>query len=178
MTIRPPARDVCLTPRLRLRTLDGGDAAFLREQLTQPSWLDFIGDRGIRSEADALAYLDDKILPGYERQGFGMYRVELRDTREAVGVCGLFQRPWLAQPDLGFALLERHAGRGYAREAAAAVLAHARDALGLRTLYAITLPHNLRSARLLQALGFTLERAAHPVPDDDELLDVYRWNAP
>ena len=74
-------------------------------------------------------------------------------------MCGILRRDGLDVPDLGFALLERFWGNGYAREAAAATLAHAGETLGLKRILAITAPRNLASARLLAAVGFKPEGA-------------------
>jgi [ribosomal protein S5]-alanine N-acetyltransferase len=70
---------VAETERLRLRRLRADDAAFLLELLNQPSWLEFIGDRNVRSAAQALDYLEQRIDAQFERYGYGMWGVELRE---------------------------------------------------------------------------------------------------
>jgi RimJ/RimL family protein N-acetyltransferase len=146
------------TPRLRLRPLTLDDAAFVLELLNEPGWLQFIGDRGVRTPEAARGYLAAGPLAMYARHGLGLLAI-LRKTDGAVlGLCGLLQRDTLPHPDLGYALLARFHGQGYAREAAAAVLAHARDGLKLRRILALTALENPRSIRLLEHLGFRFER--------------------
>jgi RimJ/RimL family protein N-acetyltransferase len=59
--------------------------------------------------------------------------------------------------DVGFAFLPEAWGKGYARESAAAVLAHARDVLGLRRVPAIPSPDNQASIRVLERVGMRPE---------------------
>lgn len=157
------------TARLRLRHATPGDAAFLLQQMNEPGWLANIGDRSVHSLADAEAYIRDKILPPYEALGYGMYLAASRTTGEPVGLCGLVKRDSLPDPDLGFALLQRHWGCGYAVEAGAAVLAYAWDELGLERLLAITTPGNARSGRVLTKLGFAQQPEGHRTPAGEDL---------
>ncbi|HUP22314.1 MAG TPA: GNAT family N-acetyltransferase [Thermoanaerobaculia bacterium] len=160
---------IAQTDRLRLRRIVPDDAAFLLELLNDPSFLANIGDRGVRSLDDARAYIDGGPVASYVRHGFGLYLVELAEPREPIGICGVLRRDGLADPDLGFALLPRHWGRGFALEAAQAVLEHARATLGLRRLVAITLPGNQGSKRLLERIGFRLEGTIRLAGDSEEL---------
>jgi len=73
-------------------------------------------------------------------------------------MCGLIRRDSLPHPDLGFAFLARHRGRGYAREAAAAAVALARERFQLARLLAITDPDNTASQAVLEHVGFVFER--------------------
>jgi ribosomal-protein-alanine N-acetyltransferase len=160
---------VLLTPRLRLRPLAAGrDAAFIRELVNEPGWLRHIGDRGIRTLAAARTYVRQGPRAMYAEFGFGLLAIERRRDGKAVGICGLIKRPTLNDIDLGYALLARHEGRGYAAEAAATVLADGERRLGLRRVVAITSPDNTRSIRLLEKLGFRFERRLRLKPDGPE----------
>lgn len=165
-----PGALVCESPRLALRRVTPDDAAFLLRQLNEPGWLEHIGDRGVRTLDDARRYIELRILAPYRQLGFGMYRVETRADGQAVGLCGLVKRDTLPDPDLGFSLLEEHWGRGYAVEAARAVLQHARDALGLPRLLAIVSPGNGPSRRVLEKLGFAAQGRVRADPQDPELI--------
>lgn len=150
-----------LTPRLRLHELDpdsAADQAFILELLTQRSFIDNIGDRGVRSLPDAHQYIQDGPVASYRRHGIGLLRLSRREDGAALGVCGLLQRDYLPDPDLGYALLDRHAGQGFASEAAAAVLARAWRNSSISRIAAITAPDNGASIRLLTALGFRFVR--------------------
>jgi ribosomal-protein-alanine N-acetyltransferase len=151
---------VLATARLDLLRFSTDDAAFIVELLNEPSFLRHIGDKGVRTEADAGRYLEAGPLASYDRFGFGLWRVGLRESGEPIGMCGLLKRDALDHPDLGFAFLPRAWSKGYAFESASAVLAHARDPLGLRRVLAITSPDNVASIRLLEKLGLRFERTA------------------
>lgn len=135
------------TARLTLTPAVAPDAAFVLELLNDPGWLRNIGDRGVRSLEDARAYIRDRL-------GQGLWLVMRDGAGEPLGMCGLIEREVLDSPDLGYALLERHAGKGYATEAAAAVLQHVREVIRLPKLAAITDPDNQASQRVLEKLGF------------------------
>ncbi len=157
------------TERLLLSRLSALDAGFILELLNEPAFLRYIGDRGVRDEADALRYLAAGPAASYARFGFGLYRVGLKPGGDPIGICGLLKRDALPDPDIGFALLERHRSRGYAHEAAAGVLAHARSTFGLQRILAITSPDNGVSIGLLAKLGFRFERMTRTAPDAPEV---------
>jgi RimJ/RimL family protein N-acetyltransferase len=148
------------TPRLLLRRLTTGDADFILELLNEPSFVRYIGDKGVRTREDACRYVLAGPVASYERFGFGLYRVELKETGEPIGICGLLKRETLEDVDLGFAFLPRFWSRGLAFESASAVLAHGQGAWGLKRVLAITSPDNEASIRLLAKLGFRFERMA------------------
>lgn len=164
-----------LTERLHLREFTLADAPFILQLLNEPGWLRFIGDKQVRTVADAEAYLLEGPMRMYARHGFGLWRVALRESDEAIGMCGLIRRDTLEDVDLGFAFLARHEGRGHAFEAASACKAYGHDTLGIARIVAITTPDNVRCARLLRALGMHKTRQLHErTPDgQDEVLDLY-----
>jgi ribosomal-protein-alanine N-acetyltransferase len=160
---------ICESERLVLRLARREDAAFLLRIVNQASWIRHIGDRRVHALEDAERYIDARLLEPVRKLGYGMYVVELKQDGVPIGLCGLVKRDALPDPDLGFALLDEHAGHGYAAEAAAAVLRHARETLRLARVLAIVAPGNHRSARLLAKLGFGLEDSAHMTPDGERL---------
>jgi RimJ/RimL family protein N-acetyltransferase len=172
-----PRAAVLETRRLVLRRLSTDDAPFLLELLNEPSFLRYIGDKGVRTEADAVRYVETGPVASYERFGFGLWRVELKESGQAVGMCGLLKRDTLPDVDVGFAFLPRHWSKGYAFESASAVVAHAREALGLKRVVAITSPDNVASIRLLEKLGFRFERMAR-VPEDGPEVMLFGLTGP
>ena len=152
------ATPILQTPRLELRAAASSDRSFFLQLLNDPAWLENIGDRGIRSEADAEGYIRSSIWAQYDAFGYGMYLVQLKGTMLPVGICGLVKRDFLGAPDLGFALLPEHVGHGYADEATRGLIAHAKSRWAIGQLYAIVKAANERSVRLLQRLGFEYER--------------------
>jgi RimJ/RimL family protein N-acetyltransferase len=148
--------EVLRTERLALRHLAEADAAFILELLNEPGFLENIGDRGVRDLESARGYIA-RAGAGYETNGFGLWLTALKATGEPIGVCGLVKREGLDDADIGYAFLQRFWGRGYAHEAAAAVLAHARGALGLPKVVAITTPSNKSSIAVLEKIGLKFE---------------------
>ncbi|HEX7115029.1 MAG TPA: GNAT family N-acetyltransferase [Steroidobacter sp.] len=146
------------TERLALRRLTVDDDAFIYRLVNEPSWLEYIGDKGVRCLEDARDYIRNGPMQMYDRYGFGLYLVELKSDSTALGLCGLIKRDALPDVDIGFAFLPEFWRRGYAFEAASAVLEHGRRDFGLQRIVAITSPHNASSMKLLEKLGMRFER--------------------
>jgi RimJ/RimL family protein N-acetyltransferase len=142
------------TARLQLRPLADEDALFIVELLNEPAFIRNIGDRQVRTIDDALHYIDIGPRASLLKHGYGLLRVALREGDVPIGICGLINRDTLPAVDLGFAFLAAHHGKGYAVEAARAVMEHARAALGIDRVLAITLPSNAGSIRVLDTIGF------------------------
>ncbi len=149
------------TERLTLRWLTVDDAAFILELVNDPAWIRFIGDKGVRTLRDAENYILNGPVDMYARLGYGLYRVESKQDKKPVGLCGVLKRDELDQVDLGFAMLAEHRKCGFALESAKAVLTHARNTFGLTQVLAITSPDNVASDQLLEKLGFSFERLLH-----------------
>ena len=145
---------VAHTDRLVLHQYRLEDAPFALRLLNEPTFLRFIGDKGVRTLEDARRYIEEEALESYRAHDFGPYVVERRTGGEPVGTCGLLRKPWLDAPDLGYALLPEAAGRGYATETGRAVLNWALDALRLPRVVAVVQPDNAASIRVLEKLGF------------------------
>ena len=160
------------TNRLTLRYLCPDDAGFIVKLLNEPSFIEYIGDKGVRTVEEANEYLLNGPIDSYERFGYGLNRVELRETGEPIGMCGMVRRDSLDDADIGFAFLEQHWSKGYARESAEAVLQHARNTLGLDRIVAIVTPENHSSIKLLEKIGLTFERLIR-LSDDDEELEFF-----
>ena len=164
------------TERLTLRELTPDDESFIFTLLNEPSWLKYIGDRGIATPEDARIYIEKGPMAMYARHGFGLYLVALKLTQEPMGLCGLIKRDGLKDVDLGFAFLPAFWGKGYALEAATAVVDHGTNILGISPIVAITAQDNVRSGNLLEKLGFhfTGFTQLHP---DAEVLKLYQYDA-
>jgi RimJ/RimL family protein N-acetyltransferase len=154
------------TERLVLRTIGAHDAPFYLALLNDPSYIRNIGDKGVRTELAARAYIQTGPATMQRRLGFSLYLIERKDSSVPIGICGLIKRATLPDVDIGFAFLPRFWGQGYAYESAAAVMAYADTVLGLRRLAGITSPENGSSNRLLRKLGFHFEQLTHLSADD------------
>lgn len=151
-----------------LRRLTLNDAPFILELLNEPSFLRFIGDRGVRSEQQARQYILKGPIASYDRFGFGLFLVFLKDSGEQIGICGLLKRDTLPDVDIGFALLPAYWGKGYAFESALAVLEYGRGSLGLKRIVAITSPDNASSIKVLEKIGLAREGPIRLAGDDRE----------
>lgn len=160
-----------VTERLVLRAATLEDAPFLLTLMNEPSFIENIGDRGVRSRADAEVYIKEQYLARYQEYGNGLLCVTLKSTGELMGTCGLLTRDFLTLPDIGYAFLPQYWGRGYAIEAARAVIAKAK-ADGLDKYCAIVSPGNLSSKKLLRRLGLEFGRLIE-YPGEDELVALW-----
>ena len=122
--------------------MTAADAPFILELVNDPDFLRHIGDRGVRTLDDAVAYIANGPLASYARHGFGLYRVSLADTAVPIGIAGILRRESLDDPDIGFAFLPAYRRQGFALEAARAVMDHAQRDLGLGRVVAIVSPDN------------------------------------
>lgn len=162
------------TDRLTLRRFTADDAPFVFALFNDPSFIRFIGDRGVRDSAGARAYIEERFIDAYGTSGIGPFVVVLKATRVSIGFCSLFRRDWLDDVDLGFAFLPPWRRHGYAYEAADALLDYARSALGLQRLVAFSNLDNDASTRLLGRLGFAPAGLIRP---PGEAADVQFFSA-
>jgi RimJ/RimL family protein N-acetyltransferase len=168
---------VAETARLRLRTITADDAAFYYELVNDPTWLEFIGDKGIRTIAQAHTAIIDGPLAMQQRHGHSLYVMERREDGRALGLCGLIRRDSLPDVDIGYAIRPAYFGQGYTFEAAQAVLALARGPLGIRRLLGITDPGNAGSIALLHKLGLRFVEA-RPLPPNGRPTNIYALDFP
>ncbi|MBU7314609.1 GNAT family N-acetyltransferase [Paenibacillus oleatilyticus] len=163
------------TDRLILRHQTIEDAAFILELMNDPSWIRYIGDKGVRTLDDARSFITKVPLDMYARLGFGFYLTELKDGGTPIGICGFAKRDFLEDVDVGYAFLPQFRGKGYAFEAASAAMAYAESELGLKRIVAITTKDNHASAKLLEKLGMHFEGTI-PYADTDEEVRLYAIN--
>ena len=160
------------TPRLKLRRLTLDDAALMLSVWNDPAFMRFVGDRGIRTLDEARTAMTEGAFRLYSDYGYGPYGVIRKEDNRPIGICGLFRRDGLEEPDIGFAILPEYCGRGYACEAANAVIAYAKEDLGIPCLTAIVAPENEASVGLIRKLGLKFQRM-HRMADDKEDVAIY-----
>ena len=148
---------VLKSDRLTLREVELEDAPFILELLNTTGFIANIGDRGVRSESEARGYIAERMIGSYQTHGFGMWLVVQTAKGLAMGLAGLVKRDGLDVPDVGYAFVPRAWGQGYAQEAAAAVLKHAQEVMGIPKLAAITSAENYVSMAVLRKIGFTYQ---------------------
>lgn len=141
------------TERLRIEELSIKDADFVFALLNSPTWLKFIGDRNISDIEKAKAYIKDYYLEGYKKNGYGSYKIILKEVEKPIGMCGFYKRDYLDSVDIGYAILPQFEGKGFTSEAALMLLKYGQTQLNLNPIYAITSQKNLKSQHLLNKIG-------------------------
>ena len=169
-------KNILETNRLMLRELSEEDADFILELLNEADYIIFIGDRGVRTHQNAQTYIKEKIIPSYEKNGFGLYLVELIDDATPVGVCGLINRDGLPDIDIGYAFLASYRGNGYATEAAFAVMQLGVHTIGLERIVGITAVDNQPSINVLEKVGLHFEKLI-TLPGNDEEIMLFAWES-
>lgn len=159
------------TDRLLLREVEETDAAFILQLLNEPGWLEYIGDKGVRTMEDAVHYINNGPRAMYEREGFGLFLVEWKKNQAHIGLCGLIKREGLDNVDIGYAFLADYHGKGFAFEAAQGTLEYAKE-IGLKRLIAITTKDNHSSVKLLEKLGMKPDGFV-TLPNDKEELKKF-----
>lgn len=164
------------TERLAIRPFTEDDAGFILKLVNDADWLRFIGDKQVHCLDDARRYLREGPMAMFAKRGFGLACVERASDGAAIGMCGLIKRDSLDDIDLGFAFLPAARGQGFAREAAAATIAHGFASLSLKRIVAITDIDNLASARVLENVGLRFERLL-PAGADGKTLRLFAASA-
>jgi RimJ/RimL family protein N-acetyltransferase len=163
-------KTILVTERLRLREFTLDDSSFILELVNTPSWIQYIGDRKIRTPGLAEEYIEENLQKSYSKNGFGLWLMELKETKTPIGMCGLVNRESLDDVDIGFALLPKYERNGYTYEAAKATLAYAKETLKIDKIVAITSNNNIASIGLLNKIGLHFEKELELTENDTVLL--------
>jgi ribosomal-protein-alanine N-acetyltransferase len=161
------------TARLVIREYTLGDVDVLAEVFADPKVLWWEPAPWTRDQT--AAYVGQAIAR-YRDDGIGEYAVVRRSDGRLIGNCGPAMRDIGGRrlPELGWDLRSDEWGKGYATEAARAVLEYAAAELGLSRLYSLILPENERSRGVATRLGMTLERRLvwHGRPHDLWVIEL------
>ncbi len=144
------------TERLLLRRFSLDDVADFYELGSDPDVIRFAQPQPFRDLDEARLCMRQAPLTDYQKYGYGRLAVVLKSSSELIGFCGIKYLPQLHMDELGYRYKTRHWGNGYATEAGAAALAHARDTLGLDDVIALILDGNDASVRVATKLGMEL----------------------
>ena len=161
------------TERLRLRPVIVDDTALMLAVWNDPAFIENVADRQIRTVEQAREAIENGAQKLFENYGYGPYCMSLKSDGSMIGICGLFKRENLEDPDIGFGVLPDFCGKGYAGEAAVAVVDYARSELRINRITAIVSPTNVPSISLIEKLGLTFVRMI-TMPGDDEAICLYR----
>lgn len=142
------------TERLRLRPVDAKDLDVIVASLADERIMALLG--GARTPEKSRAWLE-KQLQHWRTHRFGRFAMERADS--VVGFVGLlhtdFEAPFTPAIEVAWLLAFDHWGKGYATEAASAVVDDGFDRLGFAEIVAMTTPNNARSRRVMERLGMT-----------------------
>ena len=94
---------------------------------------------------------------GRDMRGYGIFALEERETGAFVGYCGPYYPPLWPEPEIAWGLMPEAHGKGYATEAAARALRHAREHLGWETAISAIEVTNIPSQRVAERLGAVRE---------------------
>jgi [ribosomal protein S5]-alanine N-acetyltransferase len=154
------------TDRLSLSEINLNDALFILELVNTPEWIQFIGERNVKSEAEAIAYIQGII----ENPNYTFWVVRILETKVPIGIISLIKRDYLKHFDIGFAFLPAFTKNGYAYEATLEVLKSAINESTHPQILATTIKENVNSIRLLEKLGLKFENT---IEQNQETLLVY-----
>jgi len=161
------------TPRLILRRLTPEDKPSLYALLGNPDTMRWYPRPWTPEEIDRWLDRQFAMYPN----GSGKFAVTLRTAGEFIGDCGptWFDVDGVQELEIGYRLLPQHWARGYATEAAAAVLSYVRDTLQKPNPISLIRPGNLASRRVAEKIGAQLEKTTL-WRDYDHC--VYRYSSP
>ena len=153
------------TERLILRNWRIGDQDLFFEINSDDDVMAFFPFRRNRAQSDALMATLQEM---YDSTGIGFAAMELKQTGECIGFCGLYRcKPESGLPDgtieIGWRLAARYQGFGYATEAARSWLKYGFEKLGLEEVVSFAVAANRPSIALMRRIGMT----AHPELDFD-----------
>lgn len=158
------------TKRLLLKPMVLEDAPFLIELLNTPKWIQFIGERNVKTIEEAEKYITERMLPQLEELGYGNYVVIRKSDNTKIGTCGLYNREGIDGLDIGFAFLPQYEKQGFAFEAANRIKQAGFNEFGISQISAITIKENIASQKLIEKLGLKFEKIINLPNDPEDLL--------
>ncbi len=164
------------TERLIIRSTQLDDADIILANLNTPKFLQFVGDRKVRTLEAAEKYIEERILPQQKRLGYSNFIIIRKEDKAKLGVVGLYDREGLEGLDIGFGLLPENEGKGYAYEAANCLMNWAKKEMNIKKIKGITVEENLASRKLLEKLGLMFIKKFYLKGDPDELM-LFEWKA-
>jgi RimJ/RimL family protein N-acetyltransferase len=164
------------TPRLIIRNWEERDRALFHRINSDDTVMEFYPFRRTREQADAVM---DQLRAAIDANGYGFAALEIAETGEAIGFAGL--SPVIMPPvipeettEIGWRLAPEHWGKGYASEAASALLGFGFRDLKLPEIISFAVAGHRRSIAVMQRIGMLHDPTwdfDHPrVPDDEPHL--------
>lgn len=163
------------TRRLLLRRWREADRAPFAALNADPAVMEFFPAVMSRQQSDHMV---DRIEGGFERNGYGLWALEVVSTGQFIGFTGLsvpnFVAHFTPAVEVGWRLVRSAWGQGYASEAAREALRDGFERAGLTEIVSFTSSINRRSQAVMERIGMTRDPAEdfdHPnLPPDHRLL--------
>jgi ribosomal-protein-alanine N-acetyltransferase len=150
------SQEIIKTSRLLLRPWKDQDLPAFAAMNADPRVMEFLPKVLTRAESDAFAF---RIREHFDRRGFGFWPVEAVGIAGFAGFVGLsvpaYQAHFTPCIEIGWRLAHEHWGKGYATEAAKAIIDYGFTDLQLDEIVSFTVPENDRSRRVMERLGMT-----------------------
>lgn len=158
------------TERLYIRPVEIEDAAFFFELFNTKNWIKYIGDRNVKNVNEATEYIQKVMQPQVTLFGPSNYTIIRKEDNKKIGCCGLYNRNGVKGLDIGYALLPKYEGNGYAYEASSKILQIAFEDYPIHQISAIITKDNASSYRLLAKMRFDLTGTITLPNEKEELL--------
>ena len=155
------------TTRLRLRLFTHDDLQIMFRLNTDPDVIKY-ADTPAKDMEEVRQRLEQGPLSDYKKYGYGRFAVELKESGDVIGFCGIKYLPEIDLPEVGFRYLKEYWGRGIGTEAARVCVDFARDDLKIEKLIALIIPGNIASIRVAEKLGMAKGPLIH-IYDEDAL---------
>lgn len=140
------------TPRLILRQFTEADAHLILSLNRDPEIVKYLHEPSLTTVEQAEKILQDIILPQY-KNNLGRWAIHTKENTDFIGWCGLKYRPELDEIDLGYRLMQKTWGKGFATEAAQHSLEHGFNKLNLKLITGRAHIENLASIKVLEKIG-------------------------
>lgn len=154
-----PAGFAITTPRLQITPFNPANqthCTFLVHLWNTDDFINSCGRTSVNTPEKAAWFIQERVLPDYNRNRHGLFLVSLREGKP-IGVVSLMKGappgPYYLAPDVGYTILPEESGKGYATEAGKGVLEYARRDLGVEDALGFCEAEDMRSRRVLEKIG-------------------------
>lgn len=159
--------------RLIIKEAKVNEASFYFELFNDPDWIEFIGDKKLKSVEETRIYLKDILFKNSKLGGLGFFTVTLKENNKPIGTSTALQRDKLDFIDIGYGFLPEGRGKGYATEATKLIIEYVRTKFKQKKVLAFTMPKNQASQKLLKKIGFKFIGMQQVFKNEDDYVFEY-----
>lgn len=140
------------TQRLLLRQFTKEDASLILQLNSDPEVVKYVHEPALTNQEQAEKIITDIILPQY-KNNLGRWAMFTKDSNEFIGWCGLKLIEEKNEIDLGYRLMQKYWGRGFATESALYTIEYGFKKLNLDIITGKAHRDNLASLNILIKTG-------------------------